>query len=536
MNTQPSIVLPQVPLSVNVDGADIPIGRPPSSRQWEVIRAAEKEQLYGGAKRGGKSVVECIKLFLLCVLFPGNRVGLFRKTLKDLRESTLITWDKLFPMNHPLILGHHRTQFVYTIRSIREGVPSYLSYGGLGDIHEIDTAKGKEYGAFAIDEPSEIDEGTYLQLLAQLCWVLPDGSRPPYQAILGSNPEPGWVEDRFRPLIDKTSDTVGSATDGGKIFVRALPRDNPYLPPNWEDELRTTIKNQAWIDKYIGGSWDVSEGQRFKEFSRDTHTIRLTDLSPAYLASLRLYYSIDHATTGITCMVIAGQDPDSNIIALGSYYEANKLISEHAQGMKNLMDEWAIRCGREGQIKNSIVIPGQHPAVAAFEYGLIDPSTQAKTLQSKAELTSVQDEYVRHGIPTQPAWNAIETGLNLVDEYLHIRPTHVHPIFRQPDGAPRLGSPAFFIVTDGNKDGISEIVKFKKTIDQFGRIKYAGRDHWLDNVRYIMMSRPEPPLRTATDISVLDTWAQKAVKSHSKWADRFGKPAPEANQWFSRIN
>ena len=132
------------------------------------------------------------------------------------------------------------------------------------------------------------------------------------------------------------------------------------------------------------------------------------------------------------------------MIALESYYEKNRLISEHAAGMRDMMDRWVIRCGRQGQIMASSPQPGIHPAVAAFEYGLIDPSTQAKTLQSRAELTSVQDEYVRNGIPTQLAWNAVETGWNLVDEYIHIKPGHVHPIVRKPDGSLLIGSPSFF--------------------------------------------------------------------------------------------
>jgi hypothetical protein len=235
-------------------------------------------------------------------------------------------------------------------------------------------------------------------------------------------------------------------------------------------------------------------------------------------------------------MVIAGQDPDSNLIVLDSYYESNRLISDHAKGMHNLMDEWAVRCNKQHIIRAAPKQPGIHPACYAFEYILIDPSTQAKTNQSRIDLTSNQDEYYRNGIPTIPAWNALETGLNLVQEYIHVKPSHVHPFHRNPTtGGPVLGSPSMFFVSSDNRNfnGLRELIRFKKTVDEHGRIKYIGRDHWLDNVRYIAMSRPEPPVRTPTDLAILDTSQQLMIRSHEKWAAGFGQVA-DTNTWFGK--
>lgn len=463
---------------------------------------------------------------LLAVSHPGNQLGLFRKTLKDLRESTLITWNKLFPETHPLIIKHHKTQFYYLIRTA--GEPSVLHYGGLGEEGDFEAAKGKEYGAFAIDEPSEIEEDPYLQMLAQLCWTLPDGTRPPYMAILGSNPEPGWVEEKFRPLIDQTSDEVGSASNDAQIFIRALPRDNPYLPPNWERDLRASIKNKVWIDKYLSGSWDVSEGQYFKEFDAATHILSIHDIPDSYLRTLKLVASIDHATTGISCMVVDGIDPDGNVITLGSYYEFNRLIPDHARSMIEMMHFWAVRTGKEQiirQFEAQAKLENIAPEFYAFEYILIDPSTSHKTQQNQNELTSNQDLYRRAGIPTQQAWNALEAGLELYSQYLHVNPSHFHPITGEP------GSPSYFIVLEYNKAGISEITKFKRTIDDKGRIKYAGKDHWLDNNRYILMSRPEPPARTDSDLKRMSTVDRKIIESHDKWAAGWGRE-PDSNLWF----
>lgn len=509
------------PLSISIGDKIYQLGRPPSSQQWAFLRAAEKEQLYGGAKRGGKSFAECLKLILLAVSFPGNRLGLFRQDLTDLRDSTLNTFFRICPPE--LILNHHKTHHIIYIRT--NSAPSEIVYGGLGDEHEVESAKGKEFGAIAIDEPSEIDLDTYIMLMAQLCWVLPDGTRPPYMMILGCNPEPGWVDERFRSLIDVASKSNPIVSNKSQIFVRALPQDNPYLPPNWEDELRSTVKNKVWVDKYLGGSWDVFEGQLFKEFDERIHVITLGQLVEAeLLPRLKLIASIDHASTGVTCMAIDGYDEVGNVFALGSYYERNMLISQHAAGMKVLMDKWAALCNK-GNLVAASTHTGMHPSVAAFEYILIDPSTQAKTLQNRTELASVQSEYARYGIPTSAAWNAVETGWDLMRDYITIKPTHLHPITKL------RGAPSWFVVRDGNRDGLKEIAKYKRTVDVHGRIKYVGFDHWLDNQRYILMSRPELPKFTSADVVSMDTHAQKAFRSMEKWSKNFGQ-SPNKDQWF----
>lgn len=266
--------------SIQTSSGTFYLGSAPSLMQQAFMDADEREQLFGGAKRGGKSVALCQKLIALGTSFPGNRLGLFRKDLTDLRESTLVSFEKICPKS--IILDHHHTHRIIYLKTVKDGPPSTIHYGGLGGEDEIESAKSKEYGAFAIDEPTEIVEGTYLMLLAQLCWTLPEGYgffdedtglwRPPYMAMMASNPEPGWLHRRFRSLIDGTSAKVPIRSDGRKIFIRSLPRDNPYLPKGWEQEQRDSAP-EVWVNKYLEGSWEVSEGQVFKEFDRSTHCI-----------------------------------------------------------------------------------------------------------------------------------------------------------------------------------------------------------------------------------------------------------------------
>jgi hypothetical protein len=500
----------------------VKLGSNPSDRQRLFLNCATKEQLYGGAKRGGKSVALVMKGIMLSVLYPGNRGGLFRQDLTDLRDSLLVTFFQICPPE--LILNHHQTHKMITVDTGAQ--PSHILYGGLGDAHDVESAKGKEFGWFGIDEPSETDPEAYRMLLAQLCWRLPDGSFPPYMALLTSNPEPGWVEEKFRTLIEEVGSGTqrSESTDGRKTYIQALPRNNPYLPPNWELEQRIDAP-EVWQKKYLDGSWEVSEGQVYKEYDKATHVIDCPP--PAFLSRLKLVASIDHATTGITCMAVDGIDPDGNVFALGEYYERNRLISEHAKGMQTLMDRWVDLCGLRHVVEAKRGLdPQSYAATTAFEYILIDPSTQAKTQQNRNELWSVQDEYRRNGIPTQAAWNTMETGINLMQEYLHIKPTHIHPLTGQ------RGAPSFFIIREQNPNGQREIVGWRKTISAEGKPKYIGSDHWLDNQRYIVMSRPEPPRISRNDILSMDTASRIAQRDLLRFDKKFKRPGADSGQWF----
>jgi hypothetical protein len=520
------------PLIVHHDGQQYAIGRPPSIKQWAFIDRAEQEQLYGGSKSGGKSRALCAKLILLALEFPGNQLGLFRKDLTDLKGSTLVTFEQMCPKQ--LILQHHRTDHYYLLRTKDPRHPTRMWYGGLGEQTDFESAKGKEYGAFAIDEPSEIQMDVYLQMIGQLRWTLPDGYgtfdaatgvwRPAYQALLGSNPEPGWLEDHFGHLISRATEKVPIVTDGQRVYIMALPKDNPYLPPNWEAVLRNQRDIPlSWIQKYLEGSWRASEGLVFKELDEHVHYIQCPPAE--FLRRLTLVASLDHATTGVTCFCLNGIDAAGNVFALASYYAKNKLVSQHAAEIKSLMDYWAKLCGKDDMAQAKAQTDKTvHWSMLANDYILIDPSTEAKTQQGANELWSIQDLYRREGIPTIPAYNAIGAGVKLMEEYIHVKPSRIHPLKQL------AGSPMYFIVRDTNAAGIKEIESWKRTITLSKTIKYVGADHWIDNQRYIIMSRPEPPEFVVRE-GRRDTIGDIAARAMTKFDSTFGKQ-PNENQWF----
>lgn len=476
--------------------------RDPSDKQRQWIDTYAREKLLGGAKRGGKSVALAMHSALLSMAFPGNRGLLARKNMTDLKDTTLDEFFKTVPPE--FITRHHRGD-----RKIIFPNGSEILYRGLGDKSDYEKAKSMTLGFLAIDEPSEVEFDSYKQLNGQLTHVLPDGTRPAYMTLLTCNPEPGWVKQRF----------IDSLIPGG-LYIQALPRDNPFLPPGWEDELRASM-DEDWVRRYLDGSWDVFEGQVFTSLSERLHNLDNWTMGwgrndwEHWLDGLKKISSLDHATTGTTACEQVGIDSSENMFSLDEYYEQNKLISEHCEGWEDP------KRGPVRGIKQLLADYGKQ------DYTLIDPSTQAKTQQGPKELYSYFDEYRRNGVMAIPAHrHAIEIGINLLKEFLKINPVRRHPFTGQ------MGSPRWLISKSRCPALWKELVELRKKLMPGGGVQYVGADHGIDDVRYIAMSRPSPAEQQKDDISQLPTADRFVIETHDRWAKQFAADQKPSDSWF----
>lgn len=199
---------------------------------------------------GGKSAWMVNEAIQLSLDFPGNRGYLCRYENVTFKKTTLLTLQKFLPSR--LILKHNKSEQFYELRNgdPKRGIRgSVIYYGGLkgseGD--GIDRIKSMELGWFGIDEATELpSDNFFLILLSRLRYRLPDGKTPMFKGLLASNPEPGWVKDRF----------INSDKDNHR-FVSALPRENPYNPDDYEGMMRKNFPSD-WVDKYLDGNWNVN--------------------------------------------------------------------------------------------------------------------------------------------------------------------------------------------------------------------------------------------------------------------------------------
>ena len=425
----------------------------PTDRQKQFRDHKARYRLFGGAVGGGKSVALSCESLRLSLAYSGNRGFMCRHELRSFVNTTLVTLlAKIAEMEEVLgtkILSHHHKtdKVLYFING------SQILYGGLGDVSDFERIKSLEIGFFAIDEVSETVENNYQMLKSRFRWKLPDGTHPPYFGLMASNPEPGWVKNTF--VIPQR---LGKALPN-HVFIPSLPSDNPYLPTDYTQDMRDS-NPEAWVRKYVEGSWDEMEGQIWTDFRYDTHVIK----GFAVPAEWKKFRTIDHGQVNPTACLWMAIDQDENIYVYREYYSPG-VISSHCKAISDISTG-------EKYIATSL-----------------PPECWGKTMEKDTALWSVMDEYSEHSIHCTKANNEVLAGINRVGEFLKIKQDKVHPI------TGKQGSPSLFIFADCENLilEIPDYIWLKQTSNITGKERPRKTfDHACDALRYGIMSRPSP--------------------------------------------
>lgn len=220
----------------------------PTPKQQLAHSASARFLLYGGAVGGGKTIWLVNEVLQLSLDFPGNAGLICRNELSSFKRTTFIALEKYFPKE--LIRLHHRTEAYYDLLN-----GSRIYYGGLQEGFE--RLKSAEFGWAGIDQVEEVEEATFLMLASRLRLRLPDGRYPHYRMLCTANPDQGWVRSRWieRALPDH-------------LFIPALPRDNPHLPPGYEENLRQ-LYPPALAQALLDGDWDAMGASNYLIAYRD---------------------------------------------------------------------------------------------------------------------------------------------------------------------------------------------------------------------------------------------------------------------------
>ena len=170
----------------------------------------------------------------------GNVGFLCRKENSTFKRTTLRSLQTILPPE--AILRHNKSEQFYELIN-----SSVIYYGGL---KSTDTSKSAEeriksmtLGWFGIDEASEVPEELFIMLCSRLRLQTGGMGKVKYKGLLTSNPEPGWLLRRF--VESKLPD---------HIFIPATIRDNPYVPEDYEDNLRQMFPPDL-AKAYIDGDW-----------------------------------------------------------------------------------------------------------------------------------------------------------------------------------------------------------------------------------------------------------------------------------------
>lgn len=284
----------------------------PQKKQTEFFSSRKKYVAYGGARGGGKSWALRRKIVLMCARFAGISVLLIRRTYAELRDNHIRTLTA--ELAGIASYSESRKTFDFPNGSrIRMG---YLDT-------DTDTAQyqGQEYDVIAIDEATQLTEYQFHALKA----CLRGANAFPKRMYLTCNPGGvghGWVKRLF---IDKEYRKGENPND--YAFIPAKVYDNEILlreNPEYLSQLESLPKGmrEAWLD----GSWEGFEGQFFKEFDYETHTIEPFVPGKEY----RRYCAIDYGLDMLAA-VFAAVSPDGRAYIYDEVYESDLIVSRAAE-------------------------------------------------------------------------------------------------------------------------------------------------------------------------------------------------------------
>jgi hypothetical protein len=164
----------------------------------------------------------------------------------DFTNTTLETWKKAIPAKCFRIHEQKKKIFLYNGTTV--------DYGGLDDPLMIQGLNSAEYGNIAVDQAEEIEKDSFAMLRGTLRHMAktPEGKTfvPDYQVMMSANPAQCWLKEDFilRPKP-------------GFTYIKALPTDNPYLPPSYVANLSEAFQHRPQLlAAYLHGSWDDLAG------------------------------------------------------------------------------------------------------------------------------------------------------------------------------------------------------------------------------------------------------------------------------------
>ena len=262
---------------------------------WEYFEDEKTEQLgYGGAAGGGKTVLGCFLCIYVAIAYPGSRIGIGRKELKNLKRTTLASFfevaqkqglrDKVdfnYNQQESMISFTNGSEIILFDTAYQPADPEYTRFGSY------------ELSFLWIDESNESPEKSISILQTRVgrknktdMWDLKPFTLETF------NPNKGHVYQRYyAPYKAKQLPEY-------RKFIPALVTDNPFLPPAYIENLKRS--DTITRERLLFGNFDYDEN-KMQLINYDS---LLNVFSNNYVEPGTKYITADIAMQGSDKMVI----------------------------------------------------------------------------------------------------------------------------------------------------------------------------------------------------------------------------------------
>jgi phage terminase large subunit len=223
---------------------------------------------------------------------------------------------------------------------------------------------------------------------------------------------------------------------------------NIYLPKGYYQDTAKG-KPRWWVDRYLNGSFEHSEGQVYPIFHE-----AIVDPFPIPKNWQRIG-AADFGLRDPTVLIMGAIDPEEGVIYLyNEYFETSHAVPHHAHNMKQILDE----------------IP-----YGSLQKLVADPSGKRSNISDNR---SIFDHYAEYDIWFQPGDNRIEPGIAKVYAYLQLKKLKVFSSLKNT------------IREHVNYKYKPQELRNEKNLDE----KPIDKDnHSVDSVRYMIQELPDNP-------------------------------------------
>lgn len=388
----------------------------------------------------------------LAVMHPGDYL-ICRQFAPELKITTLKTFLEICPKE---LIDEYR---------VADGIVKIRASGGkisniiFRQLEEPDKLRSLNLSGFYIDESSQVSETAFMLLQGRLRGP---GLR---KGFLTTNPNGhDWQYQWFVRQDMFSGPDVVKAKAQFKL-IKAPSTENTHLPDGYVSSIMAMWSPER-IKREIEGSFDAFEGMVYHEFRRDLHVIQPFVIPSDWTRVI----GIDHGYRNPSAWVWGAIDYDENLYIYREFYEKEWLVEEIIKGNRKLNKPGVLQLMRGEKI----------------EQARMDPSTRAVRGTSGLSDWDTYMDHLPKDFPMLPANNEKTAGIDRVKSYLKLNS--------------RTNKPRMFIFNTCH-NVIDEMSKYRykellpgqqgKTNEKEEPVKVD--DHALDALRYLVMSRPEPP-------------------------------------------
>jgi phage terminase large subunit len=225
----------------------------PQTKAWKyLLDKVTREVLFGGGAGGGKSMLGCAWLIIMCMSYPGSKWLMGRSELKSLRLTTFASFMDLCKEWGLKINEHYKVDLQQNVITFLNGskiIMKDLKYYPSKDPNFDSLGSLEITGAF-IDEANQVLERCKDIVRSRCRYKLDEFGLIP-KVLYTCNPAKNWTYKEFYHPWRKKQ------LEDRKAFIQALAKDNKYLSKHYIEELKSLKGAQK--ERLYFGNWEYDD-------------------------------------------------------------------------------------------------------------------------------------------------------------------------------------------------------------------------------------------------------------------------------------